>query len=194
MSKNCKHITNENNWKYIEKNKQNKCLDLGVKSEENSPDDFKVLSQLHSDMVEFKQKQMDIFFNKNIIYKQHIPPTHNNIKLLGGKKVVVLLGEVENIVLSYRRAYYNRGYHLRNKKWFSLKMTESEFLDKSKDIGLYDDILKFNKSWRESPCDKIIVYKKDLLNNPVTTINRILLFMNLPTVDDIRLVKSNLSL
>ncbi|MFW6008818.1 MAG: hypothetical protein ACOCP8_06095, partial [archaeon] len=49
------------------------------------------LDKFHSDMRELTSKDIKLFTNKKTIYKQHIFPSKNNLKLLNNHKKIILL-------------------------------------------------------------------------------------------------------
>ena len=73
-------------------------------SDLSRPKDFKSIYGYHSDIRELTPMLVRKFNEKNLVYKQHVLPTENNIKLLAEVKKVILLRDPNDIIRSYKRS------------------------------------------------------------------------------------------
>jgi len=152
------------------------------KKELSKPKELPILSNLHSDMREYSSKEIDIFTQNNKIYKQHIPPTENNLLLLRDKKKVILLRNCDEIISAYWRAE-NSGIHSNFKKIHNLEVSsKEEWIKASRKAGLYDDLKFFYKGWLKESNSKncLTVSYNELIQNPKKVINEIEFFFDLP--------------
>ena len=180
----------------LKKLKYNAKTKTGLVHTHNIPNEFTNFSSMHSDMVEIDKILIDTFTNsQNFFYKQHIPPTKNNISLLKNKKVVLLLlskeKNVDDIVLSYWR-HMKKHNDIGEKKIIG-DLNEQEWLIKTKKTNLYNEIYNFNKFWLDNSKNKLVIYKKDLIKDPTTNINMILNYFGKSKIEkNIVLEKSNM--
>ena len=145
------------------------------------PKELSILYKLHSDMREYSKKEIDIFTQNNKIYKQHIPPTKNNLLLLRDKKKVILLRNCDEIISAYWRAEIS-GIHSNFRKKFNLKVSsKEEWFEQSKKSGLYNDLKFFYKGWikESNNLNCLIVTYNQLINDPKKVINKIERFFDL---------------
>lgn len=174
------------------------------------PRGFEVLCQYHSDMREYDINQIQYWCSsKDVVFKQHIPPTSNNLQLLKKFPKVILLRDVEEIVLSYRRnslkfhkAQASAYQHLLSRAiniseimnddtgyldlfrnnighQFSQCLSEGAWLEICEKTGLNKDLHKFHGGWSGENENCLVVQYKDLVSNPRRTINEIEEFFGL---------------
>lgn len=148
------------------------------------------LFRIHSDMIEYEESEINKFVNSNIVYKQHIFPSENNLNLIKKTKCVILLRKPEDVINSYRRKYAFDGSHVMNK--FGLKQSDTykRYLETFIKFGLYQDLVNFNQRYEEiQSCNHLIIYKDDIINDTDTTINKINEFFGFPKKTNINLQK-----
>ena len=109
------------------------------------PVDYQQLGKYHSDLREYGSTDAAIFFDTIKIYKQHIPPTDNNLGLLKNKKKVILLREPKDIVMAYYRA--DKKLLHEKRKEFENAHTAEEWMQRAKEIGLLQELKKFYENW-----------------------------------------------
>lgn len=143
----------------------------------NIPQKYPHLGKYHSDFREFGVDDINIFLHNKKIYKQHIPPTVNNIELLRNKKKVVLLRDPKEIVMAYYRAEKKR-LHERRKEFEDVN-NPIEWMQTAENIGLLDEINNFYKTWEEIIDEKLIIQYDQLIKDPEQTINSIELYFGL---------------
>lgn len=138
--------------------------------ENKIPRGVRVLHRFHSDIRHLTQREVDRFSDPTTIYKQHIYPTEANKLSLKQIKKVILLRKPRDILLSYfrsKKTYVSEGYPGMEKC-----KSETEWLEKSKEIGIYQDLEFFYEEWIGCD-DALIVHFEDLIAQPKRTINRI---------------------
>ena len=145
------------------------------------PVDYQQLGKYHSDLREYGSTDAAIFFDTIKIYKQHIPPTNNNLGLLKNKKKVILLREPEDIVMAYYRA--DKKLLHEKRKEFKNAHTPEEWMQRAKEIGLLQELKRFYENWIKIEDEKLIIQYEDLLNNPQKIINSIENYFGLKTTN-----------
>ena len=141
-------------------------------------------------MIEYEESEINKFVNSNVVYKQHIFPSENNLNLIKKTKCVILLRKPEHVINSYRRKYAFDGSHGMN--IFELKKTDTydTYFAKFKKFGLYEDLVNFNKRYEEiQSCNHLIIYKDDIINNTEITLNKINHFFGFKKKSNIKLHK-----
>lgn len=86
--------------------------EFGLTENYEIPESFTCLAKNHSDIVQINSKLVNRWDNVNCVYKQHTPPTENNLSHLKNVKKIVLLRTPEQVLLAYRRAVES-GVHKR---------------------------------------------------------------------------------
>lgn len=166
------------------------------KSELPLPKEISILHKFHSDMREYSKQEIEIFTQNNRIYKQHIPPTKNNLSLLRNKKKVILLRNCDEIICAYWSAINSGISKKRNEKEFLEVSSKEEWINASRKTGLYDDLKFFYSGWLKESNNKncLIVTYNQLIQNPKKVINEIENFFNLLISKDfIEISKKNYS-
>lgn len=152
---------------------------------------MKFLHSYHSDIRELTKNEKEIFSNPKKFYKQHIPPSENNIKLLNSIKKVVLLRDPEGIIKAYFTAEKKKIH--RPRKEIKGLTNVSQWLKKANELGLYDDLVWFYKRWYEEqkkdPKNILIIQHKDLIQNTQFVINQIESFFGLKQSKNVQLSK-----
>ena len=77
----------------------------------NPAKDFHILSNYHADICDFNLRlfiefERFIFKHKNLIIKQHFPPTENNLKFFKNFKKIILVRNTDDII----KKYYNSDF------------------------------------------------------------------------------------
>jgi hypothetical protein len=130
-----------------------------------------------------------------MLYKQHIPPTPWNIRLLETHRKVVLLRKPVDIIHAYFRAE-RAGIHA-SRPEFAGARTITEWIRVSNDIGLLADLDWFYNQWvaqhRKDPESTHLVHFDDLLREPTRVVNTIEHFWSLPTTSNVSLKKERYS-
>jgi len=148
------------------------------------------LYKIHSDMIEYKESEINNFVNSNKVYKQHIFPSENNLTLIKNIRCVILLRKPEDIINSYRRKYNYDGSHKMNIFQLKKNDTYETYLTKFKELYLYEDLVNFNKRYEEIKSkNHLIIYKDDIVNNTDETINKINDFFGFQKRKNIKLLK-----
>jgi len=150
------------------------------------PNEYEVLASYHSDVREINQLILDEWNRSDIFYKQHIPPTPNNLKLLKNIKKVVLLRKPEDIILAYRRAD-TKGLHEKRKEFIGC-VSENDWIEKAREIGLYTELENFYSGWISKSANNLIIYFDKLVDEEQATLEKISNFFSL------RINKTNIEL
>lgn len=154
---------------------------------------FDVLGRYHSGVREINTTLAARFAGESAVFKQHLPPTPNNVAQLRNRKKVILLREPDAIVAAFRRA---------RRRFLSVSMTglnlladEQTWLRTAKENGLYRDLDRFIAGWSDvAITNKLVVWYEELAADPTTTINAIEEFWGLrPTPGPIRLARQRYS-
>jgi len=145
----------------------------------HTPNEFKQLSIYHSDIVNLTPSVANKLSKLNCVYKHHLPPTANNIKLLTRQKTVLLLRKPAQVLDAYYRAI--KTFSIENSVGFKRSLGKAGWLTYISESGLEREIELFYRGWEEFAHENIwTVYFKDLISNPVATINTVERFWNLP--------------
>lgn len=156
------------------------------------PSEYKILGKYHSDIREFDASTIQLFYDPKIIYKQHIPPTENNLKFLENRKKVILLRDPKEIIEGYWRAEKKKIHEPR--KEFSGVNSKDEWHNRAAEIGLIDEINNFYTSWSNRRDDFTLqITYEELIKNPIRVINEIESFFLLPLSKNITLSKKRYS-
>lgn len=159
------------------------------------PSSTKLIHSWHSDMRELSEEFVENLSSKSKIWKQHIPPTPNNIRLLAQHKKIVLLRNPKDIVAAYYRAEI-KGIHAPRSEFLSCH-SSLDWLNVSHDNGLYNDLNWFYENWEEevnsNPDNNLLIDYSTLLNDAQSTINSIENFLELPLSDNVSLLKRRYS-
>lgn len=117
----------------------------------NPTKDFKNMSALHSDICDFDHRLLwefnkFIFNQKNLILKQHFPPTDNNLEFFKNFKKIILVRDTEDILKKYK-----------NKIKYKY-----QFIDEEK---LRTEIDTWKNKWM-SENKTLIIHYEELIKNP----------------------------
>jgi hypothetical protein len=155
----------------------------------------KLLHTYHSDMRNLSRDYLAKTSNMSQIFKQHIPPTENNLELLKYIKKIILLREPEEIIEAYYRAEI-KGLHKPRQEFQDCKTLES-WKEEAHRNGLFDDLNWFFNEWKkESQKDtnmNLLIDYSNLIINPKNTINEIERFLKLSTSKKVFLSKERYS-
>lgn len=158
-----------------------------------SPESFKALWRYHSDTREINADLAKQFADGAEVFKQHLPPTPNNVALLHNCRKVILLREPHAIIAAYRRA--RRRFLSVSMPGFDLLADQQAWLHTAKENGLYADLERFVAGWSDaSVANKLVVWYDELIANPTATINAIEEFWGLrPTPGPIQIAQQRYS-
>lgn len=167
--------------------------EFDLKKKHPIPNTFTQIAKLHSDCVIISNHLVNKWTRDNKFYKQHIPPTDENLLLLSGKKKVILLREPKEIILAYRRGQLS-GVHSKI-NGFEGCHTEAEWLSRALENGIFQELSLFYDKWRtQKNMQSLIIHYVDLINDPTKVINDISEFYSLRAdFIDISLEKSRYS-
>lgn len=159
------------------------------------PATTKLLHSYHSDIREFNSEQADAFGDNSQFFKQHVPPTDNNLELVRGQKKVILLRDPKEIIEAYYRASKKK-IHLERDE-FKNCTTVDEWHQVAKENGLIDDLQWFYDRWKseaqEYAEENLIIDYSSLIDNPKFVINEIEKFFNLDISESVSLSKERFS-
>lgn len=145
----------------------------------SSDADFPLLGNLHNDTCKLRNEDFSVFKDQHMLYKQHILPTEEHVKVLKNIKKVVLLRNPYDILLSYRRATV-KGIHP-EKNGMHSSLSEGEWIEKAESNGFFDEIKNFHQGWMQQQDENTLILRyKELVNNPHQSINKIEAFFDLP--------------
>lgn len=145
----------------------------------NTPNEFRYLSAYHGDIVDLTPNVAEKISEPNRIYKQHFPPTANNIKLLKRQKTVLLLRRPAQVLDAYYRAI--KTFSIEKPVGFERNLGKESWLTYISESGLEREINLFYRGWLEVAHENILtIYFEDLILNPVVTINAVERFWELP--------------
>jgi len=159
------------------------------------PKNFSSLGRIHQDVVNLDKATYSKLIQPDYLYKQHIPPTTNNIGLLKNqKKVILIRRNLKDIVLAYRRAVQKK-IHRHFKDFLGCK-SESDWFRRAQEVGLLNELNTFREGWleegRKSENTHIVFYS-ELINNPKEVLNSIEMFLGFPVSDKVALSKRRYS-
>lgn len=145
----------------------------------NTPYEFRNLSAHHDDIVNLTRGVAKKLSKLNCIYKQHFPPTTNNIELLTQQKTVLLLRKPTQVLDAYYRAI--KAFSKEDPVGFERSLGREGWLTYISESGLEREIKLFYQGWVELVHENVwVVHFKDLISNPIATINAIENFWGLP--------------
>lgn len=147
---------------------------------------YHALPVIDSDLAE------RIYADDSVLHKLHVFPNEESLENLRGRKKIVLLREPEEIVMAEKRAIESLIHSRRDE--FSDCTTEDEWLERAKEIGLYQDLRAFYDRWQhEAGEDTLVVHYAELIEKPGDVIHRIERFLGWPLSDQPRLKKQRYS-
>jgi hypothetical protein len=159
------------------------------------PPNLRVLHRYHSDIREISEEQVREFSSGGRIFKQHIPPTAGNLRLLSPVRKVILLRDPREVIGAYYRAEERRMHSPRLE--FQDSQTLQDWLEAAGENGLLGDLEWFREGWvkeaRENPAVNLIVEYSHLMETPTETVNAIESFFGLPESTNLVLSKERYS-
>ena len=136
------------------------------------PEGFDVLRRYHSDVRSIDAALAAQFATERQVFKQHLPPTSNNVACLSGCKKVILLREPAAIIAAYRRA--RQRFLSVSMPGFNPLASEEAWIRRARENGLYTDLERFVSGWSDNAVvNKRIIWYDDLVRDPTRTINAI---------------------
>jgi len=146
------------------------------------PDNLILLPKYHSDIRELTGEDVSDMDTVDMAFKQHIPPTNQNIDLLKYTRKVILLRPPVEIIEAYFRA--EKRHLQKQRTGFEHCKTISDWQTEAVRTGLLEELEWFYETWMEYALNNkevnLIVTFKDLVENQSETINRIEEFFQLP--------------
>lgn len=140
---------------------------------------FPLLGSYHNDTCKLSKEDISIFLNKKKLYKQHILPTEQHLKLLRTTKKVVLLRNPYDILLSYRRGTLKNIHGEKN--GFKISFTEGEWIEAAQKNGFLEELRQFYNGWAQHNDEyTLLLGYKELVKEPLRSINKIEKFYELP--------------
>ena len=139
---------------------------------------FQTIGKYHWDLINVREEEFDSLIRAAQVYKQHFPPTKENLEKMEGKKIVVLLRKPEDIVRSYWRSDQKKMHP--PKPEFMGCVTEPEWLLRAEEIGLIHELRAFADGYLKASGDKCIVWFDDMIAAPQVTLNKIEEYLGLP--------------
>lgn len=137
------------------------------------PTSSNYLHNIHSDIRELNENDVRKITGKDKIYKQHIYPSVNNMKLLGKERKVILLRNPKEICLAYRRGALKNVHALL--PGFPAESNEDEWMKKAGETGLFKDLEFFYNSWSMNGVsdNTLMVDYDSLIKSPTDVIRNI---------------------
>ena len=111
------------------------------------PVEYKYIYKWHTDIREIELEDVMKVDGKNIFYKQHFPPTSNNLELLDSIKKVILLREPQDVVFAYYRAFMKQVPISFKDSNFSYTMGSDDWYNVAKRLGVVEDVERFYDGW-----------------------------------------------
>jgi len=143
------------------------------------PDGIERLHEHHPDIVELTSREAERVADQNKIYKQHFPPTLNNVELLRDQPVVVLLRDESEVLDAYQRAF--KTYAMKKPASVDRHASGDHWRRHAVESGLDVDLQSFTGGWTDAAHDNLhFVDYADLVADPSVTVNAIERFWNLP--------------
>jgi len=134
--------------------------------------DAKMVFRVDNEYNSNKKILKKMINDKNTICKEAIYPTKENIEFLKGKKKVVLLREPKECVEAFERGMRNY-----------IHATDNYFLAEF-------NFEEFYNLWKNNIDDNtLLIFYKDLMENPTETINKVERFFDLPESHKVKLDK-----
>ena len=159
------------------------------------PESTKLIHRYHSDIRDLSEDITQEFMDHEKIYKQHISPTKNHLKLLRDCKKVILLREPEEIIAAYYRADRKKLHKPRPE--FQDCKTIEDWKNRAHQNGLLEDLNWFYSQWLKESCNypenNLVINYSELINDPKQAINKIEVFYNLPISKNVKLEKERYS-
>lgn len=159
------------------------------------PENTALIHKYHSDIREITPAKAKELTDITQIFKQHIPPSQNNIHLLRQEKKVILLRPTEEIIEAYFRAQ-SRKIHEPRPEFHGCK-TLKDWISRANETGLTKDLNWFNEAWSNEsklfPETNLVINYSDITKSPKKIINRIESFYKMPLSKYVSLDKARYS-
>lgn len=133
----------------------------------------------HSWDFELTPQAANHFLNNKILFKVHVLPTQNNLRLLKGRKKVVLLRSPEDIIGAYKRGN-DTGVYRQKSKAFDGCQSEQDWQVRAKEVGIFGDLQRFCDTWLQVDDEKLIIRFEDMVSDPGREIERLEDYFDLP--------------
>lgn len=143
--------------------------------------EIQVLHLFHSDVRELDDATARMFGAPGKLFKQHVPPTENNRRLLREQKKIILLRDPDEVVEAYYRGFQR-----------SLVLPPADFAGcadwegwrrLAETTGLLSDLNTFKDGWVYEQGDNLVIWYRDLVQSPGATINGIEAHFGMPLTE-----------
>ncbi len=135
---------------------------------------YKYLHKIHNDFREINPHFIRHIKQFNKVFKNHFPPTSNNLELLKDIKKVILLRKPHDVVMSYKRAYDKKIEDKNTFRDFKGLKTEEDWINRSIELGMFGDLHKFLSMWiTEKNDNNLIISYDDVVDNTVETLKKV---------------------
>jgi hypothetical protein len=145
-----------------------------------APDGYTQLKRFHSEVADLTPEAAQLLALPGQITKLHVVPTANNLALLRDMPKVVLLRPAEEIVAAYWRG-------LETSTWTTLVgdiarcSTQDQWMGLAEQIGLTDELRRFNHDWQLFDGDALVISYADLTRQPEATIRAVMEYFGIDT-------------
>lgn len=146
--------------------------------------EFRFIHRYHGCMREMTKDFFDKWTEDDIVHKNHILPTINNLNLLKDKKKVVLLrSDIDQAVLAYKRAQQKKIHAPRRE--FRVCKTDDDWLSRAIEVGMYGDLENFRDRWEEDDGERFLLYYEEVVSDPKFWINEVEKYFGLSVSDSV---------
>lgn len=129
------------------------------------PRGYSTLAGWHSDAREITSEQVAEFTSADRIFKQHLPPTRENLRRLRHVPKVVLLRDPLEVVRAYRRAHVGELPRSKRRQFVGFEeQPEDAWIERADAVGVLDELERFAKRWRRVRGALRITYE-DVVND-----------------------------
>lgn len=112
------------------------------------------------------------------LFKLHIVPSTNNLGHLKPYKKIVLLRDPAGIIGAYKRGE-ETGVYRQKTRLFDGCVSLEDWLARSREIGIYQDMERFCARWRQAAGEHLLVDFDDMVADTATQIARIEAYLDL---------------
>lgn len=142
------------------------------------PAQYCQLKRFHSEVAELSYDAVAALVRPQQISKLHIVPTDNNLSRLREIPKIVLLRPAEEVVAAYWRGMETATWTTSVKEIARCKSLE-QWIQTAMDIGLTAELEAFNRRWKASPGNALVISYHQLTTDSDATIASVLEYLNL---------------
>lgn len=154
--------------------------------------DYSQLKRFHSDVAELSDDAVEALVRPQQIAKLHIVPTDNNLERLREIPKIVLLRPAEEVVAAYWRGMETATWTTSVKEIARCDSLE-QWMQTARDIGLTAELETFNRRWKDSPGNSLVVSYRQLTTDSEATIASVLEYFDLDAGNVPELARVNYS-